>query len=203
MRTELAEELLACWFGPALQSTAAAQRQAKLWFRADVAFDRHLAARFLDLPERARSGELEAWAQSPRTALARVIALDQLPRNLYRGSPQAHAFDAAALDAALDALARGHDEQLHPLESVFLYLPLEHAEDLVMQERSVRLFEALESRAPQGLEALFAGFSDYARRHHAVIARFGRFPHRNEILSRDSTEEERAYLSGGGERFGP
>jgi uncharacterized protein (DUF924 family) len=202
MRIALAEDLLACWFGSALESHEAARERVGLWFRQDAAFDRELAERFRDLPERGRGGELDVWAEEPRHALARVIALDQLPRNLYRDSPQTHAFDAAALAAAIDALARGHDRVLHPLEAMFLYLPFEHAEDLAMQERSVRLFEALRQRAPPGLEPLFAGFADFARRHHAVVARFGRFPHRNEILGRASTAAEKAYLANGGERFG-
>jgi len=203
MDIALAEDLLACWFGSACETRAAARARVELWFRHDEAFDRQLAERFRDLPERGRRGELDAWADTPRHALARVIALDQLPRNLYRGSPQAYAFDAAALAAASDALGRGHDRALDPLEALFLYLPFEHAEDLAMQERSVRLFESLQERAPSGLERVFAGFADYARRHHAVVARFGRFPHRNETLARASTEEERAYLTDGGERFGP
>ena len=202
MRIVLAEDLLACWFGSALENHSAARARVELWFRQDAAFDRQLAERFHDLPERGQRGELDAWADTLRHALARVIALDQLPRNLYRGSPRAYGFDAAALAAASDALGRGHDRALDPLEALFLYLPFEHAEELAMQERSVRLFEALQERAPSGLEPVFAGFTDYARRHYAVVARFGRFPHRNETLGRASTEDERAYLTDGGERFG-
>ncbi len=203
MRIDLAEDLLAFWFGSALESDAAARARVALWFRRDDAFDRELERRFGDLPERARSGDFDAWADAPRYALARVIALDQLPRNLYRGLPESYAFDTSALAAADDALARGHDRVLHPLEAMFMYLPFEHAEDIGMQERSVRLFEDLQMRAPSGLEPLFAGFADYARRHRAVVARFGRFPHRNEVLGRANTEDENAYLAAGGERFGP
>ena len=202
MTDETAEQLLECWFADALQSPEAAQARCKLWFGQDPAFDELLRQRFGDLPRRAQGGDFEAWSRQPRYALARIIALDQLPRNLYRGSAASFAFDAAALTFAQHAVARGYDDRLHPLEAVFMYLPFEHAEDVSMQLRSVELLERLQSRAPAAMTSLFAGFADYAHRHHAVVARFGRFPHRNAVLSRTSTAEEAAYLCEGGEHFG-
>lgn len=126
-----------------------------------------------------------------------VPVLDQLPRNLERGTPEAFACDAQALDAARRAIARGHDAELHPVERAFLLLPFEHAEDRDAQEESVRRFEALVREAPPEWRDVLAPFVDYAREHRDVIARFGRFPHRNAILGRASTGAERAFLSSG------
>jgi uncharacterized protein (DUF924 family) len=196
------DEILQCWFGAALHNAEAARARAKLWFGCSAEFDALLSQRFGDLPHRLLGGEFHEWARTPRSALARIIALDQFPRNLFRKDPQAFAFDAAAVAAALGAVESGYDTALHPLEAVFVYLPFEHAEDLGMQARAVKSFETLQTRAPQGLEALFASFTQYAHRHQRVIAEFGRFPHRNKVLGREPTPAEQAYLRAGGERFG-
>jgi steroid delta-isomerase-like uncharacterized protein len=200
--SEEPEALLAFWFGADLASPAAVGERVRAWFEGGPAVDRELRARFADLPERAASGALDAWATSPHPALARVIALDQLPRNLHRGSARAFAYDGVALEAAEAALAAGFDRALHPLEAGFLYLPFEHAERLDAQQRAVALFEALEARAAPALRTTLAEWADYARRHREVIERFGRFPHRNAALGRVPTAAERAWLAAGGERFG-
>jgi uncharacterized protein (DUF924 family) len=198
----LADQVLAFWFADALQSAQAAQARSKAWFSHDPDFDLEILKRFGHLPEQARAGKLDAWMQSARGALARLLVLDQFPRNLYRNDGRAYAFDPLALAGSQAAVACGHDAELHPLHAAFVYLPFEHAEDLAMQERSVTLFEALRGRAPAGWEPQFASYADYARRHRDVIARFGRFPHRNDVLGRSSTREELDYLEQGGERFG-
>jgi steroid delta-isomerase-like uncharacterized protein len=131
-----------------------------------------------------------------------VIALDQLPRNLFRGSARSFAYDGLALEAAEAALGAGFDRELHPLEAGFLYLPFEHAERLDAQQRCVESMEALEARGGPAHRGMLAEWADYARRHRAVIERFGRFPHRNVALGRISTAAERAYLAGGGDTFG-
>ncbi len=198
----LANEILRFWFGDALSSVEAARSRAKAWFTADPRFDAELTRRFGSLPQRARAGELVAWADTPEMALARILVLDQFPRNIFRGTPEAFAFDDLAAAAATEAVGRGFDAQLHPLMASFVYLPFEHAESAELQARAVDCFETLQARAPQGLEAMFASFTDYAHRHRALIERFGRFPHRNAILGRPSTAEEITYLEGGAERFG-
>lgn len=200
---EIAGRVLEFWFGDAATSADAARARAKLWFSYDAEFDAEIARRFDDLPDRALRGELDAWTASPSTALARIIVLDQFPRNLYRDDARAFAYDALALRAATDAVTMGFDRCLHPLHALFAYLPFEHAEDARMQERSVALFEQLRTRAPPGCEQQFDGYTDYARRHRDVIARFGRFPHRNAVLNRADTPEETQYLQSGGARFGP
>ena len=137
--------------------------------------------------------------------MALILALDQLPRNLYRGEAKAFGFDARALEIALAWIEAGHDERVPPLLSAFGYLPLEHAEDLAMQRRCVSLFAALATRVGRVEPAQreqFDGFKSYADRHLAVVERFGRFPHRNALLGRESTEEERAWLDSDGETFG-
>jgi uncharacterized protein (DUF924 family) len=121
---------------------------------------------------------------------------------MFRGTREAFAYDALAVVAATRAVDAGYDQQVHPLMALFVYLPFEHAENAELQARAVACYEALQARAPQGLEGLFASSTDYAHRHRVLIERFGRFPHRNAILGRSSTAEEIAYLESGAERFG-
>lgn len=162
------------------------------WFRADDAVDAALRARFGALLDAAltRGERFEAWAKTPRDALARLILLDQLPRNLFRDDARAFALDPAACAAAEDALARGHDAATPGREKMFFYMPFMHAETLAAQDRSVALFEAA--------GAAFADNLKHAVAHRAVIARFGRFPHRNAVLGRESTSEEATFLAEGG-----
>jgi len=149
----------------------------------------------------ATAGRLDHWTATPRTRLALVIVVDQFPHHIHRDQPQAFATDPQALALSLDALAAGEDRQLAPIERVFLYLPLEHAESLSMQDRSVALYETLASEAAADERTLFDNFLDYARKHRDVVARFGRFPHRNAILGRPSSEAELEFLKQPGSRF--
>jgi len=196
------EEVLEFWFGDALDCPEAAASRGKLWFGRNDTFDEEIRKRFSDLPERASRGEFESWKSTPRSAFALVLVLDQFPRNLYRDSARAFEFDAKAREVALGAISAGFDERLHPLEAVFLYLPLEHAEDLELQNRSVKLFEKLRQRAQESMQNQFNEFADYAGRHRDIIRRFGRFPHRNALLGRESASDELKYLASGGEVFG-
>lgn len=197
-----AEALLHTWFGEApLDDAAAADARNRRWFQAQPEFDALLLKRYGDLPARCRAGEFAGWRDDARGMLARVVALDQLPRNVHRGTPFAFAYDTLALASATQALDLGHDQALHPLQAVFLYLPFEHAEDPGAQARCVELFTRLRARAPASLATHFDGYLDYARRHAEVIERFGRFPHRNAILGRPATPAEDAYLAAGGQRF--
>jgi uncharacterized protein (DUF924 family) len=166
------------------------------WFKKDRAFDAQVAERFGPLIEQALSGGLAAWAHEPNNALAQVIVLDQFTRNVFRDTARAFAGDALALATARGMVARGDDLALPALRRLLVYLPFEHAEDVTTQHESLRLFAAL-TRA----DASLAGFEDYARRHAAVIDRFGRFPHRNALLGRASTADEIAFLQQPGSRF--
>jgi len=162
------------------------------WFAADPDFDRVLAGRFGALHARAATGALAAWEEDAPGALAPLLLTDQFPRNIYRGSAHAFATDPMAREIAKRALARGFDQATEPGLRAFFYLPFEHHEDAGAQARAVRLFEALTQAGgdPEGLR--------YARIHAELIARFGRFPHRNPVLGRISTPDETAYLAAGG-----
>ena len=195
------ESVLDFWFGPPSRAAEIAGRQSKLWFGKSPANDRAVIDRFSATLVAATAGELDDWTATPRGRLALVIVLDQFPHHIHRDRPQAFATDPQALAQSLAALDAGEDAQLAPIERVFLYLPLEHAESLAMQERSVSLFESLANEAAADERALFDNFLDYARQHRDVVARFGRFPHRNAILGRPSTPREVEFLKLPGSRF--
>jgi uncharacterized protein (DUF924 family) len=157
------------------------------WFKQDDAFDRRMRDRFLDAYEAAARGELARWLAMPDAALALVLLLDQFPRNAFRGTPRMYATDGMARAVAAAATDAGYDEAVEPALRLFFYLPFEHSENLADQERSVALHRAL-------------GYPDlrYAERHRDIIRRFGRFPHRNQILGRRTTSEEQRFLDDGG-----
>ncbi|MBW7849722.1 MAG: DUF924 domain-containing protein [Rhodospirillales bacterium] len=154
------------------------------WFKVDAAFDAEIRRRFLHIWRTAAAGELGFLSESPEGCLALVLILDQFPRNMFRGTPEAFATDPHACRIADQALEKGFDDALLPVQRIFIYLPFEHAEDLALQERCVDLMAAL------GDDLAL----DYAVRHRDIIARFGRFPHRNAILGRPSTPEEIEFL---------
>lgn len=135
-------------------------------------------------------GELDRWRSTPLAALALIVVLDQFSRNMFRGTPRAFVGDPAALAAAAGVIERGFDRLLSAQERSFAYMPFEHAEDLAAQRRSLALFEALDPNDMQ-----------YAKRHHEIIVRFGRFPHRNAVLGRESTSEEIEFLKRPGSSF--
>ncbi len=171
----------------------------KAWFVRDEAFDTEIRDRFGALVVPAREGALDAWAETPEGALALFLVLDQFPRNLFRGSPEAFASDAHAQALARRVVLQQRlDLALTPTQRIFLYLPFEHAEDMEAQNLSVALFEGLRDHPHL---AAPGGSIDYAWRHRAVIGRFGRFPHRNATLGRESTPAELTYLAQPGAGF--
>ena len=195
------ESVLAFWFGAPGSAAEIAGRQGKLWFGKSPANDQAVIDRFATTLTAATADHLDHWTYTPRGRLALVIVLDQFPHHVYRDRPQAFATDPQSPALSLAALESGEDRQLTPIERVFLYLPLEHAESLAMQERSVSLYEQLAHEATADERALFDNFLDYARKHRDVVARFGRFPHRNTILGRTSTPDEIEFLKQPGSRF--
>ncbi|MFL6671788.1 MAG: DUF924 family protein [Massilia sp.] len=190
-----AQEVLDFWFLP---PGAEGHGQArKEWFRKDPRFDEAVRTRFGALIAQAVAGGLREWdAAGPQGTLARIVVLDQFTRNARRGTPAMFEGDALALAAAQKLVECGADRELAPVQRVFAYLPFEHAEDARMQERAVELFTQLAHSHPG-----FARELDYAHRHRGVIARFGRFPHRNQLLGRASTPEELAFLRQPGSGF--
>lgn len=183
-----ADEVLSFWFGDTLE-------MRKAWFTKNLDFDAEIRSRFLPLYEQAASDQLDAWSDSPKSCLALVIVLDQFPRNLFRGTPRSFATDLKALNIAKRAIAAQVDQQFPPVQRFFFYLPLEHSENLDDQNESVRLCEQFRDN-PE-----LKDICDYALRHRAVIERFGRFPHRNQILDRPSTPEEIEFLKQPGSSF--
>lgn len=161
------------------------------WFAADAKVDAACRARFGALYRRHATRVPGEWLRGADGCLAAVIVLDQFPRNMFRGTPRAFATDPVAIGIADTAIAKGFDMELEPPRRAFLYMPFQHSEDPGAQARSVRLFTRL--GIPETL--------DFARRHKIIIDRFGRFPHRNEILGRPSSEEERAFLATPGSSF--
>ncbi|NJO37910.1 MAG: DUF924 domain-containing protein [Rhizobiales bacterium] len=176
-------ELLDFWFDEATRPR---------WYDSTPAFDELCRQRYGDLAARAAQGELAGWEQTAEGALALCLLLDQMPRNLFRATPQAFGADDKAVAAAARALGRGFDRALDPDRRTFLYMPFMHSERLADQERSVALAAALDDG-----ETL-----PYAEEHADIIRRFGRFPHRNAILGRESTPEEAAFLAAGARSFG-
>jgi uncharacterized protein (DUF924 family) len=187
------EEVLDFWFLAPGSAGHGALRAA--WFRKDAQFDALIKSRFGASIEQALAGRLPHW-DGPSGALAQILLLDQFTRNVYRDTPHAFGGDALALALAQDLLAAGGDSALSPVQRAFVYLPFEHAEDMALQQQAVALFAALRDEAPA-----LSGMLDFALRHRDVIARFGRFPHRNRILGRTSTPQEQQFLLEPGSSF--
>jgi len=187
-----ARAVLDFWFGTARNHLGSPRME---WFRKDPKFDAQIRERFGALHERASMGEVDAWSASAEPLLALVVVLDQFSRNLYRNDPRAFAQDERALNFARIAVGRGDDRGLLPVQRQFLYLPFEHSENLADQDRCVDMMRSLEAfEETRGLTA-------WAEKHRVIIKRFGRFPHRNEILGRESTAEEIEFLKSPDSRF--
>lgn len=199
--SETPQSVLQFWFGDQEDDAAVGAAQAELWWSRNSDTDTAIGVRFGTLIDAASAGELEDWGKNADSALARIILVDQFRRNVYRGVAEAFSSDTQAQRWCLEGLARGQDQELRPIQRLFFYLPLEHAEDLALQEHCVALFEQLLSDVPETQREAFENYLDFARRHREVIKRFGRFPHRNECLGRESTPEELAFLEQPGSSF--
>ena len=193
--------VLEFWLGAPMPTDASALTRQPLWFTKSDALDQESRSRFGDWVRDARAGRLDGWAETAHGRLALVVLLDQFSRNAWRGQPESFAGDAQALALALAAQDNGHWEAVAPLARFFLALPLEHAEDPALQARSVALFQQLVAQATPETQPVLAGALDYAEQHQDVVARFGRFPHRNAVLGRASTEQEKTYLAQPGAGF--
>jgi len=183
--------ILQYWFGQLDEKQMSAPRYEKRWFTKDEQVDRHLLQHFGDLVQQAIEAKLTHLSDSDQGLIALILLLDQFTRNIHRNTPAAFAGDALAVGLAQDTVDSGRHHQLPIIHRVFLYIPFEHSEDLGQQETGVQLFEALANEAN---DPRVDNFRDYARAHRDVIARFGRFPHRNDILGRPSNEAELAHL---------
>ena len=188
-----AGEVLDFWFGREGEPEYGEFRNE--WFRKDPEFDAAVTTRFAGLHEQAASGDLDGWRDEAESCLALVIVLDQFPRNMFRGDGQTHATDGEALDASKYAIEHALDRELPGFQRMFLYMPFMHSEDVEDQRRSVELFTRLaeEAGAPDVVS--------YAVAHRDIVERFGRFPHRNAILGRETTPEEAVFLTTEGSSF--
>ncbi|HEU5136074.1 MAG TPA: DUF924 family protein [Steroidobacteraceae bacterium] len=202
-----ASEVLEFWFGAGPYTPERLAERSTFWFGGDdaaakAARDVDIRARLEPLLERASRGEFDNWAASPKRRLALIILFDQVPRNAYRGTAAAFAFDREALALAVEGMQLAADAALDPIERIFFYLPLEHAESLEAQDAAVDAFARLVAEAPPELRDYCAYTAGYAKKHRDVIALFGRFPHRNAMLRRESTPEEQAWLEAHPNYFG-
>lgn len=198
---EQAEAILQFWFGDSPNAWEAPADRMPLWFGGKPEVDDEIRRRFGATVEEALRGGFAEWKATPRGRLALVLLLDQFTRNIHRGTPAAFAGDRLALPLALDALEEGVDQELRPSARPFLYLPLEHAEDRRMQAASVAAFRRLADAAPPEARPTYDVFLEYAIRHQVIVERFGRFPHRNAILGRQTTPEEAEFLKQPGSSF--
>ncbi len=198
---ESTDSILHYWFGTSADDAEVIREKSALWWKKDPKVDEEMRQRFEMTLEAESQGKLESWGKIPRGQLARILLLDQFPRNMYRGTARAFAYDERARQRARKALDQGMDRKLRPVERVFIYMPFEHSEEAQDQAASVRLFAALVEEVPATLKQAFQNFLGFAKKHKEIVDCFGRFPHRNAILGRDSTPEEVEFLKGPGSSF--
>jgi uncharacterized protein (DUF924 family) len=189
------EEILSFWFGEPQDNEVYCKERSAVWFASNPQFDQEVRDRFAADYQLAAGRRLMAWQNASRSGLALVLLLDQFPRNMFRGDPRAFATDPLAREVANHLIQEGFDRQLLPVERMFISLPFMHSEELADQQRSVALFQQLKQEGAY-LDAL-----PHALQHLEIIERFGRFPHRNVILSRPSTLEEAEFLQQPGSSF--
>ncbi|MDQ3370932.1 MAG: DUF924 domain-containing protein [Myxococcota bacterium] len=200
---ERSGEVLQYWFGEPATEIAALRAKVARWFVGGAELDREIVARFGSLVEDALAGRLDAWGATARSRLALILLLDQFTRSVYRDQPQMYAGDATAQALAIEALDAGAAAELGVEERLFLHMPLLHAETLALQDRMRVEAERLVAEAPAWSQPVFAMSVEQAGKYRDVIARFGRFPHRNAILGRPSTAAEEAFLADWKERQAP
>lgn len=206
--TRLADAVLDFWFADAARDRVALERRGHFWFGMGQSAaeineqDELMRSRFAALVDQAMRGELNDWAASPRGRLALIILLDQFPRNIHRGTARPFAGDAEALRLTREGMQLGADRLLTACERIFFYMPLQHAESLAAQEQAVEVFSSLVSESSDQERAFVESCLPYVLVHRDIIRRFGRFPHRNRVLGRESTPAERAYLAADAPDFG-
>ena len=191
---ESVDSILHYWFGNSADDAEVVREKTILWWKKNPEVDEEIRRRFEAMLESEVKGELASWGNSPRGQLARMLLLDQFPRNMYRGTARAFAYDEQARRLARQALDQGVDRKLRPVERVFIYLPFEHSEDVQDQATGVQLFEALLEKVPATVKQPFQNFLDFAKKHKEIVDHFKRFPHRNALLGRDSTPQELEFL---------
>jgi len=203
MQENKLESILTFWFGDLKDGEMPTEEKMKMWWAKDEATDEYIKTNFESQLLLAKEGGLQEWKDSPEGTLAFIILLDQFSRNIYRGTPSAFSQDSIALETAARGIEKGFDKDLHPAQRVFFYMPYMHSEDIHIQEKSLQLFRGLEEefKTFPKLSPTVSENRKYAEAHHDIIKRFGRYPHRNEILGRESTAEELEFLKQPGSSF--
>ena len=196
------DAVLAFWFKQHSLSAPQVDRRMDVWFGEDAAFDQEIRTEFADDVARASAGQLDHWGKQPRGRLALIILLDQFRRNIYRNSPDAFALDRKALKLCVQGAMEKKDKGLEPIEKVFFYMPLQHAESAKVQAKSCELYNKLAEAVSPTFRETFMTIAQFAELHRDIIDQFGRFPHRNKLLGRQNTPEEAEYLAADAPDFG-
>ena len=196
------EAVLSFWFREHALTAPQIDRRMEIWFGADPMFDHEIIESFGNDVELASKGKLDHWAESPRGLLALIILIDQFRRNIYRNTAQAFARDKLALRLCVEGAMQKKAQDLTPIEKVFFYMPLQHAESRKVQAKSVTLYKRLAESVSPTYRETFETVLQFAELHKDIIDQFGRFPHRNDLLGRENTPEEDEYLSGNSPDFG-
>jgi uncharacterized protein (DUF924 family) len=188
------EKILNYWFGSLTDPSDYPSDKASMWFSGKELVDKEIRDRFSATLHQATQNELDEWADTPRGRLALIVLLDQFTRNIYRDDGQAFAYDHLARKLALEGIVKGHDRALYPVERIFFYLPFEHAENRDLQVLSVALFQQIVEETSGEMRTKALSYLKYAGLHKVIVDRFGRYPHRNKLLGRDSTADEIEFL---------
>jgi uncharacterized protein (DUF924 family) len=190
------------WFQAGTMDQPTIDSRMDRWFTTDAVTDAVIRTEFGPLVDRASKGQLDGWAASPEGRLALILLLDQFRRSIYRGTPKAFSRDPQALKLCVEGAMKGDYKTLSPFQQAFYFMPLQHAESLKIQERSVKIYAGMVAGVSDTLKATFATFAQFAELHHDIVESFGRFPHRNKTLGRPNTPEEAEYLESGAPAFG-
>jgi len=196
------ERILSFWFKAKELSAPQIDGRMDVWFGEDPVFDHEIERQFSDDVDKASAGKLDHWANEPRGRLALILLLDQFRRNIYRNTAAAFARDKQALKLCVEGAMEKKDQDLTPIERVFFYMPLQHAESRRIQAKSVDIYNRLAAAVSPTLRETFATIAQFAELHRDIIERFGRFPHRNELLKRTNSPDEEEYLAGDNPTFG-
>ncbi len=202
MQDEAIQRVLDFWFSAAELDTPQIDSRMERWFSADPALDERIRDEFSDLVEQALAGEIDRWAETSEGRLALILLLDQFCRNIHRGTARAFAGDRRALKLCVEGSMSNVYRALPPIQRVFFFMPLQHAESAGVQDKSVRIYNALAEGVSATLRETFLTFAQFAELHRDIVAQFGRFPHRNRPLGRSNTPEEETYLTADGPGFG-
>jgi uncharacterized protein (DUF924 family) len=196
------DQILSFWFREQELSAPQIDRRMDIWFGEDPAFDEAIMVGFEDDVEAASNGRLDHWAEEPRGRLALILLIDQFRRNIHRNTAKAFSHDKLALKLCVEGAVKKKDKGLTPIQKVFFYMPLQHAESVKVQAKSVELFNKLAESVSPTYRETFLTVAQFAELHKDIVDQFGRFPHRNKLLGRENTPEENEYLAGDSPDFG-